>query len=209
MTILADLTADARLYLSLRFPTARPGLLQLAKVWCISPGLWVLTTHRFAHGYAGRNPSGFGLMMRRIWPGIAVRSGNYLSKVLVKCELLSSTKVAAGIYLSNHGHLVLGARSIGSGTIIHERVTIGMGLPGIEIPEIGRNVWIGPDCVIYGEITVGEGATVLPGSVLTKSIPPGSVVQGNPARIVKREFENSKLRNSLSTDYESFFGREP
>jgi serine acetyltransferase len=208
MTILANLTADARLYLSLEFPKARLGYFQLAKIWCTSPGLWALAMHRFAHGHAGRSVSGTRSIARRIWPGIAVRSGNYLSRVLVKSEILASTEVAAGIYLSNSGHLVLGARSIGSGTMIHERVTIGMGLPGIEIPAIGRNVWIGPDCVIYGEITVGEGATVLPGSVLTKSIPPGSVVQGNPARIVRRDFENSKLRNSLSTDYESFLGRE-
>lgn len=209
MAILADLTADARFYLRLRFPKAHPSLLQLAKVWCISPGLWALTMHRFAHRYAGLSPSGFWLTVHKIWPGVAVRLGMYLSRVLVKGELLSSTKMAAGIYISNHGHLVLGARSIGSGTIIHERVTIGMGLPGTEVPQIGRNVWIGPDSVIYGEITIGDGATVLPGTVLTKSIPPRSVVKGNPARIVARDFENSRLRNSLSKDYESFFDRKP
>lgn len=197
MTILADLIADARFHLSLRFPEARPSFLQLAMVWCTSPGLWVLTVHRIAHENAGRRSDAW-LTMQRIWPGIALRAGNYLSRVLVKSELLPSTEIASGVYLSNRGHLVLGARSIGSGTIIHERVTIGMGLPGVEVPEIGRNVWIGPDCVIYGEITVGDGATVLPGSVLTKSIPPGSIVQGNPARIVKGEFEIPKLRKSLS-----------
>jgi serine acetyltransferase len=145
----------------------------------------------------------------KVCPGIAVRFGSYLAKVLVKCDLQASTQVGDGVFLSNYGHLVLGARSIGSGTIIHERVTIGMDLMGGNVPEIGRNVWIGPDCVIYGEIAVGDGATVLPGTVLTKSIPPGSVVQGNPARIIKRHFENSGLRASLSTNCDSFFGREP
>ena len=208
MTMLADLTADARFYLSLRFPAVRPSFLRLAMVWCTSPGLWLLTVHRIAHGNAASRSDAWSTI-QRIWPGIALRAGNYLSRVLVKSELLPNTEIAGGVYLSNRGHLVLGARSIGSGTIIHERVTIGMGLPGIEVPEIGSNVWIGPDCVIYGEITVGDGATVLPGSVLTKSIPPGSIVQGNPARIVRGELEISGLRKSLSIDYETYFGREP
>lgn len=203
MTILADLSEDAHLYLSLRFPKAKPSLLQFARVWCFSPGLWALTTHRVAFRYGELNHSGVLKTLLKIWPGVAVRIGNYLSKVLTKCDLLPSTKVEAGVFLSNKGHIVLGARSIGSGSTIHERVTIGMGLPGTEVPEIGRNVWIGPECVIYGEITVGDGATVAPGTVLTKSIPPRSVVQGNPARIVKREFENSRLRKSLSPSFES------
>jgi acetyltransferase-like isoleucine patch superfamily enzyme len=38
---------------------------------------------------------------------------------------------------------------------------------------------------------------VLPGSFLTYSVPPGAVVKGNPAAIVRRNFDNSELRRSL------------
>lgn len=205
MTFLSDITDDARLYLRLRLPCAKPSLYQLANIWFVSPGLWTVAIYRLAHRYEALRPAGFLSTTKKIFLGIAVHFGTYLSNVLVKCDLLPSTRIAAGIFVSNRGHLVLGARSIGTGTIIHERVTIGMGVPGTEVPEIGRNVWIGPDCVVFGGITIGDGATVLPKTILTKSIPAGSVAQGNPARIVKREFDNSGLRKSLSTDCESLF----
>jgi acetyltransferase-like isoleucine patch superfamily enzyme len=63
-----------------------------------------------------------------------------------------------------------------------------------ECPEIGKNVWIGSDCVVYGAITIGDGATLLPGTVLAKSIPPCVVMRGNPARLVVKNFDNSELR---------------
>jgi acetyltransferase-like isoleucine patch superfamily enzyme len=67
-------------------------------------------------------------------------------------------------------------------------------------PEIGRNVWIGSDCVVCGAITIGDGATLLPGTVLTKSIPAGVVMRGNPARLVLRNFDNSELRARQDID---------
>jgi acetyltransferase-like isoleucine patch superfamily enzyme len=59
-------------------------------------------------------------------------------------------------------------------------------------------VWIGPNCIIVGALSVGDGATVLPNSVLTFSVPAGAVVKGNPARIVRTDFDNSGLRRSLT-----------
>lgn len=200
MTFIADLSTDAQRFLHLRQPQKKPSILRQVGVWCVSRGLWVLATHRLANYYAEFHPSNGSMRAFKICLGILLHVGVYFSKVLAKCELRPSTKMAPGIFLSNRGHIVLGARSIGANTIIHERVTIGMNLADRQVPVIGRNVWIGPGCVIYGNLLVGDGATILPGTVLTKSIPPGSVVQGNPARIVRRDFDNSDLRNSLATD---------
>jgi acetyltransferase-like isoleucine patch superfamily enzyme len=44
-------------------------------------------------------------------------------------------------------------------------------------------------------ITIGEGATVGAGSVVTKDVPPGTVVVGNPARVMKQP----KTTATLST----------
>ena len=52
--------------------------------------------------------------------------------------------------------------------------------------------------MIAGPLTIGDGATVLPGSVLTFSVPPRAVVKGNPAQIVRTNFDNSGLRRSLT-----------
>ncbi|HEY2036586.1 MAG TPA: hypothetical protein VGG96_06205, partial [Steroidobacteraceae bacterium] len=63
-----------------------------------------------------------------------------------------------------------------------------------------ENVWIGPDCVIYGDIAIGDGATILAGTVLSMNVPPRAVVAGNPATIIAREYDNAALRRNLRTD---------
>jgi len=47
------------------------------------------------------------------------------------------------------------------------------------------DVWLGGSVVICPGVTVGRGAVVGAGSVLTKDVPPGVVVGGNPARVVR------------------------
>ncbi len=125
---------------------------------------------------------------------------NYLSRLISKCHINSSSLLEPGVYLSDRGHIIIGARKIGTGTIIHERVTIGMNLYNKGIPEIGNRVWIGPGCVINGDIKIGDGVTVLPDTVLTKSLPPGVVVQGNPARVVKRDFDNTDFLRNIANN---------
>jgi acetyltransferase-like isoleucine patch superfamily enzyme len=51
---------------------------------------------------------------------------------------------------------------------------------------IKNNAWIGMHSVIMKGVTIGEGAIVAAGSVVTKDVPPFTVVAGNPARIVKQ-----------------------
>lgn len=54
---------------------------------------------------------------------------------------------------------------------------------------IHDNVWIGEKVIILKGVTIGEGAIVATAAVVTKDVPPYSVVAGNPARIVKTMIE--------------------
>jgi acetyltransferase-like isoleucine patch superfamily enzyme len=47
--------------------------------------------------------------------------------------------------------------------------------------HIGKNVFIGPGVIILPDATIGDGAVVAAGSVVTRSVPPKTMVQGNPA----------------------------
>lgn len=50
---------------------------------------------------------------------------------------------------------------------------------------IERNVWIATGATIIGGVTVGENSVVAAGSVVTKDVPPNSLVGGNPARVIR------------------------
>ena len=50
---------------------------------------------------------------------------------------------------------------------------------------IEKNVWIAAGATIIGGVTVGENAVVAAGSVVTKDVPPNTLVGGNPARVIR------------------------
>lgn len=51
---------------------------------------------------------------------------------------------------------------------------------------IGKNVWIGDKATILSGVTIGDGAVIAANSVVTKNVPPYSIVGGNPAKILKQ-----------------------
>ncbi|MGB5106611.1 MAG: UDP-3-O-(3-hydroxymyristoyl)glucosamine N-acyltransferase [Candidatus Zixiibacteriota bacterium] len=58
--------------------------------------------------------------------------------------------------------------------------------------KVGRHSWLGPNCSIIDRITIGEDCVVGMGAVVLKSMPDGSVVAGNPAKLttdLKRQSE--------------------
>ena len=52
--------------------------------------------------------------------------------------------------------------------------------------DIGENVWIGSQAVILPGVTIGDDAIIGAGSIVTRDVPPGATVVGNPARSVSR-----------------------
>lgn len=50
---------------------------------------------------------------------------------------------------------------------------------------IKSNAWVGMNCIILKGVTIGEGAIVAAGSVVTKDVPDWTVVGGNPAKVIR------------------------
>lgn len=50
---------------------------------------------------------------------------------------------------------------------------------------IEDDVWIGTNCIVLKGVTIGRGAVVAAGAIVTRDVPPFTVVAGNPARVVK------------------------
>lgn len=60
--------------------------------------------------------------------------------------------------------------------------------------NIQDNVWIGCRAMILKGVTIGEGAVVAANAVVTKDVPPHTLVAGNPAKVIR---ENVYWRKSL------------
>src|SRR5438132_13077927 len=79
---------------------------------------------------------------------------------------------------TSHPHLI----SIGNNVIISIRAMLIAHFRGPEGITIEDEVFIGPGAIILPNVTIGRGAVVTAGSVVSSSVGPMTVVQGNPAR---------------------------
>lgn len=55
----------------------------------------------------------------------------------------------------------------------------------LKTVTIGDNVWFGDSVLVVGNVTIGEGAILAAGAVISKDVPACAIVAGNPAQIVK------------------------
>ena len=98
--------------------------------------------------------------------------------------------IAALARIGEHCVIDSGAH-IGCGSVIENEVHIGAHAAfasspeGLEGPAVVRQgAWIGANVSIAAGVVIGAKARVRPGSVVTRSVPPGAIVEGNPAVIV-------------------------
>lgn len=60
--------------------------------------------------------------------------------------------------------------------------------------EIGNDVWIGANVIVLDGVSIGNGAIIAAGSVVTKDIPPYAIAGGVPAKIIKYRFSQEQIK---------------
>ena len=111
------------------------------------------------------------------------------AKVGKNCKISSHTFVCEGVTIEDDVFIGHGVTFIND---IYPRATVaGGGLQTeqdwkVEPTLIRKGASIGSGATILAKVTVGERAIVGAGSVVTKSVPPDSIVAGNPARVMRK-----------------------
>ena len=93
-------------------------------------------------------------------------NGNGKVRIGDRCDIAPNVHIHTGGYLIGDGN-----RRVGEG--VCNDVTIGDGC------------WICAEDTIVNCVNIGQGSIVLPGAVVTKDVPPNTVVGGVPAKIIK------------------------
>ena len=73
---------------------------------------------------------------------------------------------------------------------------------------VGNDVWIGQGAILKAGITVGDGAVIGMGSIVTKDVPPYFIVAGNPARFIRKRFNEAQIEKLLSIKWWSWSDKE-
>ena len=93
--------------------------------------------------------------------------------------------VIKGGLMFEHGFsTIIFCQSMGHNCCINQQVTVGTGRGGA--PIIGNNVRIYSGAKVIGNITVGDGSVIGANAVVTRDVPPHTMVAGVPAKIIKK-----------------------
>ena len=116
---------------------------------------------------------------------------------IVNCGETPVLKIGNGVSIGDRTEIHVGKEvTIGDGTLISwdccimDRDYHAIGDAEIMKPvHIGNHVWIGCKAVILKGVTIGDGAVIAAGAIVTKDVPPRCVVGGNPARVIKENID--------------------
>jgi acetyltransferase-like isoleucine patch superfamily enzyme len=153
-----------------------------------------------------------------IAPDVKLGSGVKMSKFinLYGCEIGDNTKIGAFVEVQRSAKIgknckISSHTFVCEGVTIEDEVFIGHGVTfindsyprattdngnvqtesdwSVEKTLIGKGASIGSGSTILSRVTIGERAMVGAGSVVTKDVPAGAIVAGNPARVLRMAAE--------------------
>lgn len=172
-----------------------PAAKSVAEVISCYPGLHALWWHRLSHFLWQHK---LRLLARFLSQG---------SRFLTGIEIHPGATIGRRFFIDHGAGVVIGETAeIGDDVLLYQGVVLGGTSQEKKKrhPTIGNNVVIGAGAITLGAITIGDGARIGSGSVVVKSVPPGTTVVGVPGKIVKdyrrpfMELEHGKLPDPVA-----------
>jgi serine O-acetyltransferase len=156
------------------------------------PGLQALLVHRFGRMLLA------GTRRPWWWPLLPLAAPLYLlaAAIVRACygiRLFQSAQIGAGCSILHFGGIEIANCCLGENCSIAQGTRIGSRSEA-HGPTVGDRVWIGAQARLLGPVSIGDGATIGPGSRVSRAVPKRALVLGNPARIVFPGFDNDPIQ---------------
>ena len=131
---------------------------------------------------------------------------SYISEnsTVLYCDIGSFCSVASGCVIGGASHPIDWVSTLpvfeGCSSVLKKKFA--------EIPydpykktEIGNDVWIGNNSLIKAGVKIADGAVIGMGSVVTHDVGPYEVWAGNPARLIKKRFDDETIGELLQVQW--------
>lgn len=183
------LCRDAARYFSLDSKDGSPSLFEKIRIFCDSPGFQTVVVYRFG-AWANR------IQFRPF--RLPFKILHYLlQKLCIICwgiYIDEGARIGPGLYIGHFGGVILGPIEVGRDCNIAHQVTIGRRVDSVPgTPVIGDRVWIGVGAVIFGNVRIGDGVTIGPYTVVSRSLSAKLMVIGNPMRVLRKDYDNTEI----------------
>lgn len=155
-----------------------PAAKSVVEVFSSYPGIHAVLIHRIAH------------IFYRIGVPFIPRFLSYLAHRDTAIDIHPGAIIGKNFFIDHGTGVVIGETAeVGDNVTLYQGVTLG----GVSLehhkrhPTLGNNIIVGAGAKILGPIQIGDNSRIGANSVVTKAVPPNSVVVGVPGRIVKSE----------------------